>query len=159
MERFDIPRSKIKPDTPLGSLISINERKQYWQTILLELSEGQTILAPLKRPKQLNLFVLGTPILLIIPLSLYIGFSISVGVAILVMILLVFATNPMRSEFPRQFSTVGDLVKITKTLQPQKWKDKNEVYLRIRKLTAEQLGLNEEEIFPDSHFVKDLGID
>ena len=68
-----------------------------------------------------------------------------------------FATSVFRIEFPRKFYFVKDLVRIVSTLDEAVW-NKNEVYSRVKKLVVDQLGVKENNVHPNSHFIDDLGM-
>jgi acyl carrier protein len=68
-----------------------------------------------------------------------------------------FSSTPF--TFPSQFLTVGDLVKACGISKTSKTWSREEVFLKIRKITSENLGINESEILETSLFVRDLGID
>jgi acyl carrier protein len=63
-----------------------------------------------------------------------------------------------QSEFPNNFQTVKDLIRIVSTLETKVWK-REQVYNRVKMLVIEQLGVKAEKVLPDSHFIKDLGMD
>ena len=155
-----IPRMTIKPDTPLKNLIQKKNRRKNWAAILSALSGGQTVFAPLERPKWLKLAiyliipVIAFPVLLRLT---YYTVNLSVIMTGALIPLLMLLTTPMKYEFPDNFYSVKDLIRIIGTLQTKTW-DKDELYKKIRKIIAQQLNIKEEDIHPDSHFIKDLGM-
>jgi len=60
-------------------------------------------------------------------------------------------------EFPEGMSHVKDLVKLVKSLDSRTWSEE-EVFVKIRAITAEQLGIDESLITLDAKFVDDLGV-
>lgn len=63
----------------------------------------------------------------------------------------------MRSEFPTKYRKAGDLIRIAVALWSRKY-SRDEVYARIRSIISDQLGIKEQDIHPNSHFVKDLRV-
>lgn len=160
MRQLDISRNIIKPDTLLSQLLDIKQRLKYWDKILSQLSRGQTIRVNLERPKWLKITIYFVMPLIVFPIFFYLTyFSIPLtvlAVGALIFILTLF-TKSMKYEFPSNFMYVKDLIKIVGTLQTKVW-GKDEVYKKVRKIVAAQLNIKENDILPDSHFVKDLGV-
>lgn len=160
MDKLKIPRKTIKPDTPLSELIQIKNRKKYWSAILFELSGRQTGFASLQRPRWVKLAIYLIIPMIALPVLLnltYYSIDLSLIATGALIPLLTLLTIPMKYEFPANFRSVKDLVKIIGTLQTKAW-DKDEVYNKIKKIISKQLGIKEEDIKPDSRFVKDLGV-
>lgn len=155
-----IPTKKVKPDMPLTALIKIRERRKHWPLILSELSNGQTVFAPLQRPKWIKFLIyLVIPLfaLSVLPGYTYNSYGFSVLITGLLIPLLMFVTIPMKYNFSDNYKYVKDLIKITGTLQARAW-NRDEVYNKIKKMISEQLRIDEEKITPNSHFIKDLGL-
>jgi len=55
-------------------------------------------------------------------------------------------------------SKVKDLIKLVKSLDSKTWTEE-EVYAKIRTITAKQLGIDESVVTLDAKFVDDLGVD
>jgi acyl carrier protein len=158
MEQLSIPREKIKPETKLVELIDKKDRVLLWKRLLSTLSTGQTIYAPLEKPRWIAISIFISS-LIVFALFLFITESIifSILAAIFNSMILNAATLWFQAEFPKNFQTVKDLIPIVSTLETKVWK-REQVYNRVRMLVVEQLGVKPESVLPDSHFIKDLGM-
>jgi hypothetical protein len=54
-------------------------------------------------------------------------------------------------------SQVKDLIKLVKSLDSKTWSEE-EVFAKVRVITAEQLGVNESQVTLDAKFIDDLGL-
>lgn len=72
-------------------------------------------------------------------------------------ILLSFMTRPFSYEFPDGMSQVKDLIKLVKSLDSRIWTEE-EVFVKIRAITAEQLGIDAALVTMEARFVDDLGV-
>jgi acyl carrier protein len=159
MEQLTIPREKIKPETPLTELINKTNRDLLWKRLLSTLSMGEAIHAPLEKPRWIKIVILiSSLIVFVLFLSITESAVFAILAAIFNSMILNTATLWFQSEFPKNFQTVKDLIRIVTTLETKVWK-REQVYNRVKMLVAEQLGLKDEDISPDSHFIKDLGMD
>ena len=159
MEYFSLPRDKIRPESMLDAMITRNNRRVIWRDFLKVLSGGKTMYAPLIRPKWLNnvLYVAS----LIAFVGVYIeteSFSLSLILAFVFGASFHAITTFLAIEFPKDFNSVKDLTRIVATLDAAVW-GRDDVYRRVKVLVAEQLGVREGDIKPNSHFVNDLGMD
>ena len=159
IEQFNIPRKAIKLDTPLNDFFGKEHRKKYWVNLLSLLSDGQTVYAPLERPKWLKRTINLTIPLISFPIFLYFT-HFTVVLSFLAACTLIFVlrtlTIPMKLEFPANFEKVKDLVPIIRSLETKVW-DREDVYEKVKEIIVQQLGVKESEVLPDSHFVNDLG--
>jgi len=158
-EQLNIPRRKIKLETNLTELIDKKDRALLWKRLLSTLSSGERIYAPLEKPRWIKISIL---ISSLIVFALFLSITESVLFSILAAIfnsmVLNTATLWFQSEFPKNFHTVKDLIRIVSTLETKVWK-REQVYNRVKMLVTEQLDVNAENVLPDSHFVNDLGMD
>ncbi|MFK5971588.1 MAG: hypothetical protein QM487_15920 [Candidatus Marithrix sp.] len=154
-----IPREKIKPETMLDDLINKKSRKKIWQDSLSSISKGQNIYIPLEKKLWMKVLItismLVTFVLLIIETE---NMALSLIPSCAIGIILNFSMLPFQSEFPKNYQTVKDLIRIVGTLDTKIW-SRDEVYNRVKKIIVEQLVIKEEDIQPNSHFIDDLGID
>ena len=65
-------------------------------------------------------------------------------------------TTSFETEFPRNVSEVRDLVRFIAPLDSRVW-TRDDVFLKIREITAEQFGVEESEVTMETDYVKDLG--
>jgi len=155
-----IPRTNIKPETPLHKLIEQRHRSRLWPTILSRLSNGQKVYAPLERPIWIKRIIyLFSPILLVPTLFFIyqVPFALSLISTLIICMIMMLFTKPLKMAFPKNYASVKDLIKIVGTLQSRVW-ERNEVYQKIKDVIVKQIGIKEDKIQPDSHFYKDLGI-
>jgi len=154
---FGVERKLIAPDMPLSSIIE-GRTRQKWRT--LREAVGAKEFPQLERSRLVlvtSLFVL--PAVLAAPV--FAGpYPITWGVAAFMAASLAFnwATHNTGTEIPRKASTVGQLVPYVTSSNSTLW-DRDSVLKRVIELTSDQLGIPEEQIREDSHFVKDLGAD
>ncbi len=158
-EQLNIPREKIKPETNLADLINKADRTIVWQRLLLTISTGKIISAPLEKPRWITLsIVISSLLVFMICLAITESILLSFLTALFNSWVLGVATTFFKTEFPKNFLTVKDLIRIVSTLETTIW-TRDQVYNRIKMLVAEQLGVKAEDILPNSHFIKDLGMD
>ncbi|MBV5350404.1 hypothetical protein JZU71_04570, partial [bacterium] len=60
-------------------------------------------------------------------------------------------------EFPDGMSQVKDLIKLVKSLDSKTWSEE-EVFVKVRAITAEQFGVDESKVTRDAKFIDDLGL-
>jgi len=61
-------------------------------------------------------------------------------------------------EFPKNFQTVGHLAKAAGSLNSKIW-ERDEVYNKLKTIISVQLSIPEEIIYPNSHFIDELGME
>ncbi|KAB0664250.1 hypothetical protein F6V25_13845 [Oryzomonas japonica] len=159
IEITHIPRHQIKPDTNLGDIIPRKKRKKLWKKVTTALSEGVFYQNRLVRPKWMIYGLI--PAFFVLSCATFIfwlGFPFSLAIisTLPVYIILVMTTQLFASEFPAEMSQVKDLIKLVKSLDSRTWSEE-EVFAKIKTVTAEQLGINESLITRDAKFVDDLG--
>ena len=159
MEQLSIPREQIKPETKLTELIAKKDRALLWKKLLSTLSTGETIHAPFEKPRSIKIAILVSSLIVF---TLFLSITESAIFAILAAIfnsmILTTTTLWFQAEFPKNFQTVKDLIRIVGTLETKVWK-REQVFNRVKMLVIEQLGVKAEDVLPDSHFIKDLGMD
>lgn len=158
MNQLDIPRSEIQVDTKLDTLIGKRHRNKSWKDLLSSISNGQHIYAPLERPGWATALIASSTVIAFITVHLETN---SGGLATLASLFTWFITStvttPLKNEFPKNYRTVKGLIRITGSLNNETW-SRDSVYSRIRMLVAAQLGIDEDAILPDLHFINDLGM-
>lgn len=156
----ELERKSITPRMELNIALPKKNRKEQWRKIINDITQGESIWAPLERPKILKTSIWLAAIFLVFP-AMYYKFFYDVILAfvgtILFSVLMFVGTMWAKTEFPRHFSTVGDLAKIVCSLDNKVWTEE-ETYQKLKIIISEQLGVSIEDIHPDSHFVDDLGM-
>ena len=154
-----IPRVQIKPDTRLDHLIGWTGRRRVWRDLMESLTNPKTTWPRLACPLWLILVVA-----VVIPVVTCLGLTIVAGcpfiAAFLLGVVVIFLgyalTLPLHRDFPLGFSQVQDLVRLITTLDTRTW-SRDEVFQKIRVITAEQLGVEQSLVTWDAEFVNDLG--
>ena len=155
-----LKRSQIRPDTALEELIPRPGRNEVWRTVMTSLPTSNDVVTTLVRPKRLVLFAF--LILPVLTTAVYVLFGrepelFALPVGILTGILGAMLTFPFKQEFPNGLRQVKDLVPFVTTLDTSA-RTREDVFQRVRKITSEQLGVNESKITLETDFVKDLRI-
>jgi acyl carrier protein len=173
MDHLDLPRSAIKPETELNTLIPKLNRRRVWNALVKSLTDNKhkRPWPGLVRPRWMgNLVFLHLPGIIFVgtiltgffivripshDFFLYLFFAIvpAIVFAIVGMIL----TTPFRTEFPPGISQVKDLIRFVKTLDSRIW-SKEAVFEKIREITVEQLGVKPEQVIPEARWIEDLGV-
>lgn len=158
MEYFSLPREKIRPDSKLDDLIYKKNRKNTWKDFLRTLSDGKTMYAPLSKPKWVMVLMVAASFLIFVItyFKTNIGY-LSFIVSIITLAIIQAATSGLKVEFPSNLSLVRDLTRIVSTLDTTVW-EKEDVYNRVKKIVVDQLGVKESDVYPNSHFIDDLGM-
>ncbi|PHS24982.1 MAG: hypothetical protein COA83_06885 [Methylophaga sp.] len=157
-EQLNLPREKIKPETKLTDLIDKKDRALHWNRLLSTISNGETIHAPLQKPRWITIAILTSSVIVfMIFLSITESLIFSFFAAFFNSMILNPATLWFKTEFPKNFQTVKDLIGIAGTLDTKVWQ-REQVYNRVKMLVIEQLGVKDENILPNSHFIRDLGM-
>lgn len=153
-----IPREKIKPETRLDKIIPNKNRKRFWSQITKELADGVFLHNRLVRPKWMTYGLIPAAFVLPCAYFLWIGFpfALSLIITLPVFIIIELLTRLFRIEFPHGMSQVKDLVKLVKSLDSKTWSEE-EVFVKIRVITSDQLGVDESLVTLDARFIDDLG--
>ena len=161
---WGIRRDQIRPDTNLNRIIPEENRIDTLKEIVNSISDGKSVYVDPARPGwiKFSIYALGIAvffsILWITKMPLQPGiFILSIVASLSVMLILVFATAPFKTEIPKKFFTVADLIRIIASRQSKIW-DREELWEKIKKIIVEQLGVQEEDVQPDADFFKDLGM-
>lgn len=156
-----VPRNEITPGTNLEDLIPKKNRKKLWKELTVALSDGDFFQCRLVRPKWMTYS--SFPAFFLLPcaiLTFWVEFPVTLALisGLPVYLLFEWATRVFFSvEFPEGMCQVKDLAKLATSLDSRTW-SKDEVYAKIRTITAEQLGIDESVVTPDARFIDDLGI-
>lgn len=156
-----VQRNQIRPDTKLEQIIPKKNRKNVWMEVTAALSEGEFFQGRLVRPKWMTYSTF--PAFFLLPsaiLKFWTDFPITLALisSLPVYVLLEWTTRLLFSvEFPDDMSQVKDLIKLVKSLDSRTW-SKEEVFAKIRTITAEQLGIDESLVTLEARFIDDLGV-
>ena len=143
IEKLNIPRNSIKPETNLDSIIPKKGRKRQWKKVLEILSQGQTVNAPLERPKWLKIIISILPIIIFIIsfINENISIELSVVYAVIGLFLSMVLTSFMKYEFTSKYKKVKDLIRIPATLNSKIWK-REKVFENVQEITVKILGID-----------------
>ena len=162
-------RSEIRPTTKLAVLVPKNCRRKFLLKVSAELRIKKS--PALVRPKWLTAVLFAAAVLCGFWVAA-LAFPFLTTLAILVFTFAAFGigaigaslTNPLRSEFPAELETIGDLARwlmthmgdLADATRPA-W-TREQITTRVREIIVEQLGVKP-DFSDDAHFVKDLGLD
>lgn len=154
-----IPRRMINPKDPLEKIIPIDRRQDIWP----KLRSVGLFLPALERSKVVSRVSIA--VVCAIPLAITLLFlepyfmltAIPLGIAI------AYATRQYAVHIPAVCLTVGDLSVYATSMRDHDsansaW-SRSEVLLKVRMITAEQLGIPIDKIAEDSRFNEDLKMD
>lgn len=165
MTVFQIPRSKITPQSKLEDLIPREGRRAHWEKFKESLGWS---LPSLQLPywiEQPRVFIL--PLLVVSGIVLLIvNHFVMVGIIFITLgILLGVPTQYIAVELPHGCVTVADMVQsILNSHHGQiarskdRWNE-DEVWKALHGIIVEQLGVEPKQVVREARFVKDLGVD
>ena len=165
-EVLNEPELKIRPRDKVEDYLQVSDRKSLWRR-LPELLESTP--RKLRRPPWLRKTLVLT--VLAFPLVLIAAFPLLWAAEILVLVLfatfgfgiaLNLLTIRFRTETPDGYDTFGDITKRIVGLKiatnPPENVDYENVFLIVKRIVVEQLGVEFEEVVPEARFVEDLGV-
>ena len=156
VSQFGAKRRDVRPDSEIQPILG-NDVRQQWKK--LETAIGTSRLPglecrkSLEYPLMLGLPLAGATLLLLIaaPAWTFLLSSLVLWIAALII------ARKLSDVVPARLATVGALVPYVRIPQ-QEW-TRDTILQRVLLITSEQLGITLEEIHPDHHFIKDLGMD
>lgn len=161
IKHLSVQRNEVGVETNLSELIPSKSRKKIWKNLLFTLSNGQTVDVPLTRPKWIKILILVLFLVAFSTAMFQTGYEISLSLVFslgcLALLVILTSFSFMRNEFPPNFQKVKDLIRIVGSLESRVW-SRPDVYDRVKAIIVKRLGVKEEEVFPNSHFVNDLGM-
>ncbi len=158
IERLQVPRKSIRPETPLKELIKRAGRRKRWKAILDALSPRKVLTASLTRPLWLKLIIfLIIPMAVVFGTTKQLGYELSILLAVLSILPALLLTVGLKYEFPSAFTRVKDLIRIAGTLSTITGTRK-EVFEKVKRGTAEVLGVDEAKVTEHADFIRDLGM-
>ncbi len=154
---------RMRPSTRLDVLLPVSVRKQCWEVI----EQHQTIGFPSLRLSNQRRSEIAV-VMIIALVSSFVCFpkeirpiSIPAGISISLAVIVIY--QRFRTEIPRGFVTVADLVRsYAPTMMSTKKKGlttKAQVFDELLPIVSEQLGVDLSKLRPETRFVEDLGAD
>lgn len=160
-------RAEFHPTSELSQLFPADRRKQVWNEARSQL--GVSVLPNLVRPKWLvYALTLLTILTAIIVFQQGRGLSGKNWIAFILSGLVLaalghgseFVTRPLRSDFSREYTTVGELAEYLAVHSPHTFKKewtREEVADTVRQIIIDQTGIS--DFHQDSRFVQDMHLD
>ena len=160
-------RADFRPTVMLSQLLPVESRKEAWAEARSQM--GVSVLPDLVRPRWL---VYGLTILIIVTAAFVFshsyGASGNSAIAFLVSVFISgvlahasqFATRSLRSQFSREYRTVGELAEYLALHNPHTFKKnwtREEIAETVRQIIIDQTGVH--EFHEDSRFVQDMHLD
>jgi acyl carrier protein len=156
-----LERSRITPESVLENLIPRDDRVTVWRKVFQSLQGDSAVAPTLICPRWMkwmtSLVIPGTVCVLITALT-WLPFIAAFLIAVVAGLLTGLTTIPFRIEFPASCSRVKDLVRYVGSLDPRVW-SKETVFVKLREIIVEQLGVKESQVTLEAHFVNDLLMD
>ena len=162
-----VQRREFRPGTKLTHVFPVDRRKQTWA--IARSQPGVSKLPDLVRPGWLvSLLTLVTIVTAVLVFNQFRTRSASGDIAILASILVSVAiaygsaliTRPLKSQFSREYTNLGDLADYLAIHSPHAFKKewtREEVAETVRRIIVDQTGLH--EFHEDSRFVQDMHLD
>lgn len=150
-------RGEIRPDARAARLVGVMHRREAWRAA----SIAGVQLPALWTPSLIRFFAVGVGML---------GTAVVVGIALMARVptflfwsivpvgLAIGIHGAFQLAIPPGVSTVGGLVHASLPGPARPFDREAAVLIRVRELTAEQIGLPLEKVQPGSRFVQDLGL-
>ncbi|MCL2346090.1 MAG: hypothetical protein FWC58_09605 [Desulfobulbus sp.] len=157
VRQFGARRNEVRPDSPITNFLNGKIRKQWVQlqkAIDAPHLPGLQCKKRIAYPIQIALPCAGLALLTLVGAP---GWAL-VFALIALWISAVIITNKLGDVVPKEVATVSALIPYVRVKNQEEW-TRDYVLQRVLQITAVQLGIPIEKIHPDSHFVKDLGVD
>lgn len=163
--------TKIRPTSSLGSVFPISKRRRQWRELQSNLKWK---LPRLELPTWLTLVICVIAVIVSFPMFAFfrtiveLDATLSVAIAIVGAALIAVALNVLTlplALYPRNCSTVGDLVKALVGLNYRMLSEKysasssTDVWNIVQAIVSEQLGVDKSLVTPRARFAEDLGAD
>ena len=159
IEELGVRRDQIKPYTNLCTLIPKDNRKEIFQGLISSISDGKTVYTELVRPGEIIFLIYSIMAIFFSIILFFTNLSLSYNIlfSLMLLIVLIASTSRFKTDFPRQFYNVKGLTRIIGSTQNKIW-NREELWIKIKDLIVEQLGVLPEEVVPDADFIDDLGV-
>jgi acyl carrier protein len=165
VQTFGLDRKSITPDMRLRDSISKPREKEVWEQMKAALSPRSWPALVLPRWMSRSILVLCfavfvAGVIATIPLSRHVGAAFACGIALagLFGIIGVIITRPSRTLIPPRFQSIRDMIPYAITSDRMTGWTREEVAVVVKRITTEQLGLDESEYTEDSRFVEDFHV-
>ena len=163
IDEFNYPRKEIRPNALLHDFFPKENRRNAWKSLQKRINLQ---LPGLHRPTLVHVGILTSSLLLGFLVGYSIGsFFISLITFFITLIFGYFTTPSLATEIPLLCVTIGDtansILKLNfNALQEEKsrW-HKKEVWVVLKSIISDILGVDAKDIVPEANFVKDLGLD
>ena len=159
IKELGVRRDQIKPYTNLCTLIPKDNRKKIFQDVISSISDGKTVYAGLVRPEKIELLILSILAIFFFTILFFTSLNLVLNIifSLMLFLVLIASTSRFKTDFPRQFYNVKGLTRIIGSTQNKIW-NREELWIKIKDLIVEQLGVLPEEVVPDADFIDDLGV-
>lgn len=154
-----LTREEIRPETEIPIPRAPADQKVFWEN--LQAKTGAKTWPFLERPKWLRISILVLTIAggvasmgLVSPIHL----ALTPLPPLLMLWILLRATESFQRCIPRRFATVRSLVPFAETAPSIHWTHA-EIAASVQEIICEQIGLREEDYREDLHFIHDLRLD
>jgi acyl carrier protein len=166
VQTFGLERKSITPDMRLRDIIPESRQKELWEQFKAALSPNNWPALALPRWMSRSILTLcvavfATGAVIEIHLSGRVGSGLACGVALagLFGIAAALLSRPYCICIPAHIESIRDLIPHAITSDRMAGWNREDVAIVVKRLTAEQLGLDESEFTEDSRFVEDLHMD
>jgi len=155
-----VPLSQLDANTQLKKIFPKKERITAWENIRIKLDVSQYHWPNLKRPFWLKIFSLGVVLAVLIGTSIYSAWILGIIAALISLIIMVLLSRKLKREFPDSVQTISDILEIYYKRPYKHGRLKySTVMKKVKEITVQQLGVSEDLVTDDAHFVYDLGAD
>ncbi|MDH3975249.1 MAG: hypothetical protein OEV42_13295 [Deltaproteobacteria bacterium] len=141
MKNFGLSRDQIRFDTRFESIFGRKNRKKNWAILFSSISSRKKVYKPIDRPTWLKVAIYLAMPFVVFP-AVYLGtdkhFELAAFYSVFLFFFLLLLTVPFKKEFPKQFQTVGDLVKIAGPFEVREW-TREEVEEIVKKLITDHI--------------------
>jgi len=165
LQPFGFARNSIQPTTPLRELLPWRNRRKRW----LQMRDRLGLELPgLALPRWAFFLALCGPATILVGMRLFCGIALGIGSIFVLSILLVipalFGLIPLARTLPLGSETCGGLAEVILAQNYSAIAMENgsrrgaEVLWALRQLVATEMGMNFEEVSPDTRIPQDLNI-
>jgi len=166
VQTFGLERKAISPDLRFRDSIPKLREKELWEQFKAALAsrDWPTLVLPRWMSRSILVLCLGVfaaGVITTIPLSRHVGAAFACGIALagLLGIIGVVITQPFRTLIPPRFQSIRDVIPHAITSDRMTGWTREEVAVVVKRITMEQLDLDESEYTEDSRFGEDFHMD
>jgi len=162
IDEFNFSRKEIRPKALLHGFFPEKNRRSAWKS----LQERLNLQLPcLRRPTMIHVGIFLSSLMVGLTAGIYSrSIFIFITAFLFAIIIAYMITKFLATEFPKPCTTIGGTVNNIvalnfKTLREEKSKwHHNEVWRTLLFVISDQLGIDENELTPETNFVKDLNV-